>query len=69
MKRVPVWKKCPVCHLTYDWNPDIGVSSCPYCHGQGKGKKGFLGKVFGTDENDNREMKISHNLNRRGKFE
>ena len=31
MTIMPHWKICPRCHKLYDWNPDVGVISCPYC--------------------------------------
>lgn len=31
MTMMPIWKTCPRCHRKYDWNPDVGVRTCPYC--------------------------------------
>lgn len=35
MTMVPMWKKCPKCHNSYNWNPDVGQFKCPYCGGVG----------------------------------
>lgn len=42
MTMVPMWKRCSKCHKKYDWNPDVGNFSCPYCHGLGLPKKGIF---------------------------
>lgn len=34
-----IWKICPKCHKRYEWNPDVGILVCPYCHGVGKRKQ------------------------------
>lgn len=47
MSMVPEWKKCPVCHKKYSWNPDAGNLTCPYCHGLPDPKKEMLKKIFG----------------------
>lgn len=31
MTILPQWKKCKKCGRTYDWNPDVGITGCPYC--------------------------------------
>lgn len=41
-----MWRICPKCHRKYDWNPSIGVISCPYCRKR-ENKKGILGFFFG----------------------
>ena len=38
MTIIPIFKKCPVCGKKYVWNPDIGKTICPHCHGLGKVK-------------------------------
>lgn len=47
MTILPMWKKCPKCHMKYDWNPDAGHFNCPYCLGLGKPGGGILENIFG----------------------
>lgn len=52
MTMIPIWKKCPKCHKKYGWNPDVGVMTCPYCHGLGEEKTGILENLFSKKEKD-----------------
>lgn len=48
MTIVPDFKKCPVCHKRYSWNPDVGRFFCPYCGGIGlKTAKDGIKNLFG----------------------
>lgn len=31
MTIMPMWKRCHRCGRIYDWNPDVGIRSCPSC--------------------------------------
>lgn len=52
MTMVPMWKTCPKCHKKYDWNPDVGNITCPYCHGLGKPEKNIIEKMLKKKKND-----------------
>lgn len=42
MTLVAMNKKCPTCHRLYQWNPDVGKFTCPYC--RRKVLRGYLKK-------------------------
>lgn len=46
MTIVPMRKRCPVCHKSYSWNPDVGQFRCPHCGGIGEAKKEILSGVI-----------------------
>lgn len=46
MSMKPMMKKCPKCKRMYDYNPDVGVKSCPYCQGQTLQKIEKIQEIF-----------------------
>ena len=37
MTPLPARKKCLICHQYYNFNPDVGMISCPNCMKKGSG--------------------------------
>ena len=54
MTMVPIWKICPKCKKKYDWNPDVGRMTCPYCLRKEQ-RKTVLGRIFRKKKNGDRD--------------
>ncbi len=57
MTIIPMQKKCPKCHKNYDFNPDVGKVTCPYCQGLGKPSGGVMGKGFDKKKDSSKKKK------------
>lgn len=56
MTMLPIWKTCPKCHKKYDWNPDVGINSCPYCQDIKMAKKNSFLKLFGKKKDEGNDI-------------
>ena len=54
MTMIPIWKICPNCKRKYDWNPDVGRMTCPYCLRKEQ-RKTVLGRIFRKKKNGDRD--------------
>lgn len=48
---VPIWKICPKCQKKYDWNPDVGIMTCPHCQRK-KRRKSVFKRIFSKYKNN-----------------
>lgn len=46
MTIMPIYKICPKCYRRYQWNPDTGMISCPYCSRKEISDGGIFGGIL-----------------------